>query len=194
MSLDTQTHDEPLSTTPARGNLPSASPPSSLSPCYCLMCEAAQDPRPPCLLLCCQLVLVHSVHKPVQGVCLARRSNSCELTWDVRKVQVADWDKREETLPRRSRAGTFALGTMLCRSSWLGACRERARLMPGRSAAMERIRGMTPTVETVTCRGAMPVGSAKGSDCQGQHDDGRVEGARHWRRGIRGDEWACVCH
>mmetsp|Transcript_9673 Transcript_9673/g.24595 ORF Transcript_9673/g.24595 Transcript_9673/m.24595 type:complete len:236 (+) Transcript_9673:43-750(+) len=50
----------------------------------------------------------------------------------------------------------FALGTIDCLSSWLGAWRESARLTPGRSWCMLLMRDTTPTVDTVTCFGDKP--------------------------------------
>jgi hypothetical protein len=52
---------------------------------------------------------------------------------------------------RRSSGYARALGTMRARSAWLGACSDSARLTPGSSAASARMRGTTPTVDTVTC-------------------------------------------
>ena len=46
-----------------------------------------------------------------------------------------------------------AAGTILRRTSWFGACSESARLTLGRSSVMRRMAPVTPTVETVTCRG-----------------------------------------
>ena len=54
---------------------------------------------------------------------------------------------------------TLALGTMVCRRVWFGACSDKARETPGKSAAIDRIRGTTPTVETVMCLGGRPGGT-----------------------------------
>ena len=48
-----------------------------------------------------------------------------------------------------SSLNAWALGTISRRSSWLGACRDRARDTPGRSRASAARRCTTPTVETV---------------------------------------------
>ena len=49
-----------------------------------------------------------------------------------------------------------ALGISFLRSSSLGACKETARFICGKSAANLSIPSSTPTVETVTLRDPMP--------------------------------------